>query len=83
MPPAGTAIFSRSGTFPQGNYADMSSIVVPYASLEKQEDISVTLTSIRQFIATKQYENQQLAALRDALLPKLMSGELDVSDIDI
>lgn len=45
--------------------------------------ISVTLTSIRQFITTKQYENQQLAALRDALLPKLMSGELDVSDLDI
>lgn len=74
---------SRSGTFPQGNYADMSSIVVPYASLEKQEDISVTLTSIRQFIATKQYENQRLVALRDALLPKLLSGELDVSDLDI
>lgn len=74
---------SRSGTFPQGNYVDMSSIVVPYASLEKQEVISVTLTSIRQFIATKQHENQQLAALRDALLPKLMSGELDVSDLDI
>ena len=28
-------------------------------------------------------ENQYLAAMRDALLPKLMSGELDVSDIDL
>ena len=28
-------------------------------------------------------ENQRLSALRDSLLPKLMSGELDVSDIDI
>ena len=28
-------------------------------------------------------ENQRLASLRDTLLPKLMSGELDVSDIDI
>ena len=27
-------------------------------------------------------ENQRLSALRDSLLPKLMSGELDVSDID-
>lgn len=28
-------------------------------------------------------ENQRLSALRDLLLPKLMSGELDVSDIDL
>lgn len=28
-------------------------------------------------------ENESLSALRDTLLPKLMSGELDVSDIDL
>ncbi len=28
-------------------------------------------------------QNQSLAALRDSLLPKLMSGELDVSNIDL
>ena len=28
-------------------------------------------------------ENRKLAALRDSLLPRLMSGEIDVSDIDI
>ncbi len=28
-------------------------------------------------------ENQRLSALRDALLPKLMSGEIDVSDIQL
>lgn len=28
-------------------------------------------------------QNQSLAALRDSLLPKLMSGEIDVSDIDL
>ena len=28
-------------------------------------------------------ENQRLSALRDSLLPKLMSGELDVSDIEL
>lgn len=30
-----------------------------------------------------QQESKQLAALRDALLPKLMSGEIDVSKIDL
>ena len=28
-------------------------------------------------------ENERLESLRDTLLPKLMSGELDISDIDI
>lgn len=32
-------------------------------------------------IVSNQEENIRLAALRDALLPKLMSGEIDVSDI--
>ena len=32
---------------------------------------------------TLKKENRKLASLRDALLPKLMSGELDVSDLDL
>ena len=34
-------------------------------------------------IVTNLEENQRLAALRDALLPKLMSGEIDVSSVKI
>ena len=34
-------------------------------------------------IKANQIETDNLTALRDTLLPKLMSGELDVSDIDI
>lgn len=34
-------------------------------------------------IISNQEENNRLAALRDALLPKLMSGEIDVSNIQI
>lgn len=34
-------------------------------------------------IINNQIENQQLIQLRDTLLPKLMSGKLDVSEIDI
>lgn len=36
-----------------------------------------------EIIINNQLENQRLAQLRDTLLPKLMSGKLDVSDIDI
>ena len=36
-----------------------------------------------QQIKANQRENTRLAKLRDALLPKLMSGEIDVSNVDI
>ena len=36
-----------------------------------------------EMILSNQKENIKLTNLRDALLPKLMSGELDVSDIDL
>ena len=34
-------------------------------------------------ILSNSIENHRLAALRDALLPRLMSGEIDVSEIDL
>ena len=74
---------SRSGTFPQGNYADMASIIVPYSSINTQTEVSKVLSQIRNTMALKQLENQRLSELRDTLLPKLMSGEIDVTDIDI
>ena len=74
---------SRSGTFPQGNYADMASIQVPYSSIDSQATVSETLSQIRYTIAHNQLESQRLAEVRDALLPKLMSGEIDVSDIQL
>ena len=74
---------SRSGTFPQGNYADMASIKIPYAPVKAQNEVSSTLTKIRQTIANNQLENRQLFELRDALLPKLMSGEIDVSEVEV
>ena len=49
-----------------------------------------TLASFQKTIAplfglmeTRQQESKQLAELRDALLPKLMSGEIDVTRIDL
>ena len=38
---------------------------------------------MHQEMESMQAENMHLAALRDNLLPKLMSGELDISDIDL
>lgn len=51
------------------------------------KDIVDTFTDIANPLFDKmwanQVENKYLSSLRDTLLPKLMSGEIDVSDIDI
>lgn len=45
--------------------------------------IRALLQPIYDLIITNRIENKKLASLRDTLLPKLMSGELDVSEIEI
>lgn len=44
---------------------------------------TVTVEPIFEKIWANQNENEKLSSLRDTLLPKLMSGELDVSNIDL
>lgn len=39
--------------------------------------------SLTELIQTNEVENERLVEMRDTLLPKLMSGELDVSNLDI
>lgn len=56
-------------------------ILVP--SLESIASFDEIVDPIYQKIWSNQSENEHLAAMRDALLPKLMSGELDVSDIEL
>jgi len=41
----------------------------------------IALPMLRQ-IQNSYFENQKLKTIRDSLLPRLMSGELDVSNID-
>ena len=49
-------------------------------TLSKFNELVIPMTST---VISNQEENAHLSQLRDALLPKLMSGELDVSDIDL
>ena len=71
----------RSGTFPQGNYEDLSSYVVKYSS--NQESITKILDLILETINNNNNENEKLSELRDTLLPKLMNGEIDLDNIEI
>ena len=74
---------NRGSTQPlitQGDMKKVSVLIPDSETLARFEDFAGTL--MKQWEANKQ-ENVKLASLRDTLLPKLMSGEIDVSDIDI
>jgi type I restriction enzyme S subunit len=72
---------TRSGTFPQGNYEELSSIKVPFGAETSQ--ISSVLENLYSRIFNNEKESNLLSSLRDTLLPKLMSGELRVPDTDL
>lgn len=69
---------TRSGTFPQGNYEDLSQIRVPYNS--DVEGISNQLETLYAKMFMLEKENSRLSLLRDTLLPRLMSGEIEVPE---
>lgn len=47
------------------------------------DEFCASVTPMYDLISQKLLENQGLASLRDSLLPKLMSGEIDVSNIEL
>ena len=60
---------------------DAFEIILPDIKTLNQFD-EITTPMIEQ-IVNNRLENKRLSFLRDTLLPKLMSGELDVSGIDL
>ena len=53
------------------------------APKEINEEFAAIVTPMLEIMMANQLENERLSQLRDALLPKLMSGEIGVSDLDI
>lgn len=63
--------------------ADLSKAEVIIPNKEEYERIGDLLRPIYEMIISNRIENKKLAEIRDAILPKLISGELDVANIDI
>ena len=59
---------------------DFSLVLPPDCLIEEFCNI---VTPIYDMIAANTVENQSLSGVRDSLLPKLMSGEINVSDLSI
>lgn len=62
---------------------NIQAIKVPIIEGEKMQKLNAVIQTFFDKIADNLAENIRLAELRDSLLPKLMSRELDVSDLDI
>ena len=62
---------------------NIQSIAVPLLCDEELRSLNETLSTIFSQISANIVEMKQLADIRDTLLPRLISGELDISNIDL
>ena len=74
---------NRGSTQPLITQGDMNKVVILIPDRQTLDDFEALVGLLMSQYEANLLENTKLAKLRDALLPKLMSGELDVSDLDI
>ncbi len=65
------------------NVKNIPKLLFPIFEPSTMEQLESILHPLRKQIEYNNLQNQTLAQMRDSLLPKLMSGEIDVSDIDL
>lgn len=70
-----------TSTFPSIRPAELGMCEIPCPKDNSFSNLAETLDALFALIATNQRENHFLAELRDSLIPKLMSGEIDVSTV--
>ncbi len=68
---------------PKISQANLKSIRVVIPPLQDMEAFNLTIQPLFDQIRQNEDQNKVLASLRDSLLPKLMSGEIDVSSITL
>ncbi len=70
-----------TSTFPSIKPSDLGVCEIPCPKHAESNNLVKALKAMFALIATNHRENAALSELRDSLLPKLMSGKIDVSDI--
>lgn len=74
---------NRGSTQPLITQGDMNKVSILIPDQETLHDFETLVGQLMGQYQSNILENNKLAEIRDALLPQLMSGELDVSDINI
>ena len=75
--------YATGSAQPQITIDNIKNVPIPYPNYDEISELCLTLKSISSLHYENVIENNKLANLRDTLLPHLMSGEHDVSNIDI
>lgn len=74
---------NRGSTQPLITQGDMNKVSILIPDKETLSNFETLVGQLMEQYEANLFENVKLAELRDTLLPRLMSGELDVSDIDL
>ena len=74
---------ANGATFAAINTRDLKIESVPIPSEDALSVFDSVAKPIHALMRANESENLHLAALRDALLPKLMSGEIDITKVDL
>jgi type I restriction enzyme S subunit len=73
---------SRSGTFPQITFSEVSTIKIALPNFDLVNTfVEIALKPYYNNQFCKEEENESLTKLRDILLPKLISGEIEINEI--
>ena len=74
---------NRGSTQPLITQGDMNKVSILIPDKETLSDFETLVGQLMEQYEANLLENDKLAELRDTLLPKLMSGKIDVSTLDI
>ena len=74
---------SKGTKMPRGDKQQIMTYPVVLPAENELEEFNAIAFPVLEQLNSNKAENKRLSALRDALLPKLMSGEIDISAIDI
>lgn len=75
--------FVTGAVQPKINQANLKSIPINIPTKNILSEFDVIIQPLFNLFIKNNNENQRLSEIRDSLLPKLMSGEIDVSKVDI
>ena len=68
---------------PKFNKTDFKNLPIAIPNDDILQKFNETVSPMFEFISNNNAENKKLSSLRDSILPKLMSGEIDVSEQDL
>lgn len=77
------ASMNAGSAVPSMTTAILNALELPLPSIEALKHFEVSVAPMYEMMQKNEEESHKLAKLRDALLPKLMSGEIDVSALSL